>query len=183
MAMGRWDRTHEALRQAALELFLEQGYDATGTAQVAAHAGVSEMTLFRHFPTKEALLVDDPFDPMIAAAVRSRPAAEPPMRAVSAGIREVLGQVDARDLQVQRDRLRIIAQTPSLRGVIERNNEATVQALAAALSDRGVDETSAQIAAAAAIAGLSVALLAWAQAEELPLSDALNQALDVLGGA
>ncbi len=90
--MGRWDRTHEALRQAALELFSEQGYEATGAAQVAAHAGVSEMTLFRCFPTKEALLDDDPFDPMIAEAVRSRLSNEPTMRAVAEGIRDALGR-------------------------------------------------------------------------------------------
>ncbi len=181
MAMGRWDRTHEVLRQAALELFSQQGYEATGTAQIAALAGVSEMTLFRHFPTKEALLVDDPFDPMIAEAVRSRPSNEPAMRAVAEGIRDALGQVDARDLQIERVRPRIIAQTPSLRGAIERNNQETIQALAAALVDRGEDAASARIAATAAISGLTTALLEWAQSEESSLSDVLEQALDVLG--
>ncbi|HNP15627.1 MAG TPA: helix-turn-helix domain-containing protein, partial [Terrimesophilobacter sp.] len=59
--MSRWDRTHDALLQAALELFEEHGFDATGTVQIARRAGVSEMTLFRHFPSKEALLLADPF--------------------------------------------------------------------------------------------------------------------------
>ncbi|KPC86144.1 TetR family transcriptional regulator, partial [Streptomyces sp. NRRL WC-3753] len=39
-------------------MFAAQGYDATTTAAVAERAGVSEMTLFRHFATKEALLLE-----------------------------------------------------------------------------------------------------------------------------
>lgn len=81
--MGRWEQTHKSLRKAALELFAEQGYEATATAQVAERAGVSEMTLFRHFPTKEMLLLADPFDPLMAEAVRARPEHEPAMRALA----------------------------------------------------------------------------------------------------
>lgn len=51
--MTRWHRTHAALRQAAMELFAEHGYEATSTAAIAERAGVSEMTLFRHFKAKE----------------------------------------------------------------------------------------------------------------------------------
>lgn len=44
---------------------MTQGYAATGTAQIAQRAGVSEMTLFRHFPSKEALLLEDPSMPSL----------------------------------------------------------------------------------------------------------------------
>src|SRR5699024_10856544 len=109
--MGRWDRTHEALQQAALALFAEQGYAATGTAQVAERAGVSEMTLFRHFPTKEALILADSFDPLMAETVRERPADESPMRALTEGIRVALAQIENADVEALRLRVRIIAQT------------------------------------------------------------------------
>lgn len=181
--MGRWDRTHAALQQAALELFATQGYSATGTAQIAAHAGVSEMTLFRHFPAKEALLLDDPFDPLIADAVRSRPGDETAMCALTEGIRQAWGDVDTDGVHALRTRLRIMAESASLRGAIERNSEATVTALTGALTDRGLDNTSARVAATAAVAGLGVALLEWARSEELSLRQALERALDVLGGA
>lgn len=180
--LGRWGRTHEALSRAALELFVERGYDATGTAQIAARAGVSEMTLFRHFPAKEALLLADPFDPLMAERVRARPAREFAMQALAEGIRQAWMQVDAASVEVLRDRLRIVAQTPSLRGAIERSSEATVTALAHALTDRGVTQRQAQVAASAAIAGLSTALLGWARSEGVALEAALGSALDVLGG-
>jgi AcrR family transcriptional regulator len=51
--------TREALQRAALELFAAEGYDATTTAAIAAKAGVTERTFYRHFLTKEAVLFDD----------------------------------------------------------------------------------------------------------------------------
>jgi AcrR family transcriptional regulator len=180
--MKRWDRTHAALRRAALELFAEQGYGATGTAQVAKRAGVSEMTLFRHFPSKEALLLADPFDPLMAEAVRARPPHEPAMRALAEGIRQAWKQVEAEIVQELRNLLQIVAQTPALHGAIERNSAETIVALADALKDRGVAQAQARVAAAATIAGLSTALLDWARSEHAALDVVLDSALDVLGG-
>ena len=176
--MKRWERTHEALRLAALEAFAEQGYDAAATAQIAQRAEVSEMTLFRHFPTKEALLLDDPFDPLMAESVRARPEHEPAMQALAQGIR----QLDGESTEALRVVLRIVAGTPTLQGAIERNSEKTIAALVDALTDRGVDKTQARVAATAMIGGLSVALLDWAQSEHSALDVILGSALDVLGG-
>ncbi len=180
--MGRWDRTHEALRRTALELFAERGYEATATAQVAERAGVSEMTLFRHFSTKEALLLTDPFDPLMAEAVRARPESEPAMRALVEGIRQAWAQVDAESTRELRGLLQIVAQTSTLRGAVERNSDHTAAALIDALLDRGVSATQARVAVTAVIAGLSTALLDWAQSEQTSLDAALGSALDVLGG-
>jgi len=49
-------RTERALQQAALNLFAQQGYDATTTDEIADLAGVSHRTFFRYFPTKESVL-------------------------------------------------------------------------------------------------------------------------------
>lgn len=180
--MARWDRTHEALQQAALALFAEHGYGETGTAQVAERAGVSEMTLFRHFPTKEALILADPFDPLMAEAVRERPADESPMRALTEGVRVALTQIKNADVEALRLRVHIIAQTPALSGAIERGSKDTTAALASALTDRVADEVQARVAAAAVIAGLSTALREWARSEQTGLDTVLSSALDVLGG-
>lgn len=104
------------------------------------------------------------------------------MAALAEGIREALKGIDHEAAAGLRIQLRIIAATPSLRGAIERNSDATVGALIEALGTRGVTPLKARIAATAIIAGLSVALLDWAQSDDLPLADALGSALDVLGG-
>ena len=62
----RADRTRGALQRCASELFLRDGYDPTTVAAISRAAGVSQMTFFRHFPTKESVVLDDPYDPVIA---------------------------------------------------------------------------------------------------------------------
>ncbi|HEX7066001.1 MAG TPA: TetR/AcrR family transcriptional regulator [Bacillales bacterium] len=52
--MGKKE-TRERIFQAALAIFSKKGYSATTTREIAAHAGVTEVTLFRHFGTKEYL--------------------------------------------------------------------------------------------------------------------------------
>ena len=56
--MARWEPgARERLVVAAVDLFTEQGYDATTVAQIAERAGVTKSTFFRHFPDKRELLV------------------------------------------------------------------------------------------------------------------------------
>jgi AcrR family transcriptional regulator len=84
------------LMQAARELFAERGFAATGTADVARLAGVSEGILFHHFGSKAALLEAVAADygrglaqAMFAAAPgpADGPAAEPMLRAAFAYVR------------------------------------------------------------------------------------------------
>jgi AcrR family transcriptional regulator len=80
------ERTRGRLQTTALRLFLEHGYDETTVAQVASAAGVSHMTFFRYFPTKESVVVDDPYDPLIAEAVAQQPSALPAFERVRLGL-------------------------------------------------------------------------------------------------
>jgi AcrR family transcriptional regulator len=50
--------TRSRIAQAALELFLRQGYADTTVDQIAEAAGVSRRSVFLHFPTKDAMLLD-----------------------------------------------------------------------------------------------------------------------------
>ncbi|MDT7764230.1 MAG: hypothetical protein QOC63_3650 [Mycobacterium sp.] len=56
---ARSERTREALRQAAVVRFLAQGFDDTSAEQIAADAGVSLRTFYRHFASKHDLLFAD----------------------------------------------------------------------------------------------------------------------------
>ena len=56
--MARWEAgARDRLVVSAVDLFTEQGYDATTVAQIAERAGVTKSTFFRHFPDKRELLV------------------------------------------------------------------------------------------------------------------------------
>ncbi len=178
--VSRRDRTREALLTAALESFTEHGYDATTTASIAARAGVTEMTLFRHFPTKASLIVDDPYDPVIADAVLRRPAHEPLLRATVRGVRDAWVRLPPAEAVAMRERLRIIAVTPALRSALGSGSAATEAAIADALRARGSTRAEACIVAAAVIAGLSAALLDWSLSDDPDPSTALEIAFRAL---
>ncbi|CAN5200681.1 hypothetical protein BH09ACT12_BH09ACT12_35910 [soil metagenome] len=56
--MARWEPgARERMVVSAVDLFTEQGYDATTVAQIAERAGVTKSTFFRHFADKRELLV------------------------------------------------------------------------------------------------------------------------------
>ncbi|QMV41427.1 TetR/AcrR family transcriptional regulator [Cohnella cholangitidis] len=54
--MGNNQSTGDKLLLAAIDLMAEKGYDGTTTKEIAVAAGVNEVTLFRHFGTKQKLL-------------------------------------------------------------------------------------------------------------------------------
>ena len=72
--LSRRERTRNDLLVRALDLFESKGYEQTSAAEIAAAAGCTEMTFFRHFPTKDRVLLDDPYDAELIAAVAARPA-------------------------------------------------------------------------------------------------------------
>lgn len=56
--MAKKSDTREKIMKEALKLFSEQGYYSTTTKQIADKACINEITLFRHFGTKEKLFQD-----------------------------------------------------------------------------------------------------------------------------
>ncbi|HUQ57309.1 TetR/AcrR family transcriptional regulator [Lentzea sp.] len=83
MSERLWDRTRrrvqEEVADAALALFLEQGFEETTVDQVVAAAGISRRSFFRYFGTKEDIVFGDLAEqgPLILEALRARPDDEP----------------------------------------------------------------------------------------------------------
>ncbi|HEY1842424.1 MAG TPA: TetR/AcrR family transcriptional regulator [Mycobacterium sp.] len=93
---ARSERTREALRQAALVRFLGQGVEDTSAEQIAADAGVSLRTFYRHFSSKHDLLFADYTGlHWFRAALDDRPAAESIIDSVQAAIFAFPYDVDA----------------------------------------------------------------------------------------
>jgi AcrR family transcriptional regulator len=172
------ERTRERLLDAALALFAEQGYDATTVTQIAQRAGVTEMTFFRTFGSKEGVLLEDPYDPLIAAAVAEQPATLPVFARVLRGVRAAWASVPPPGTTEVRERVRIVAASPSLRAAMARNSANTARAMADALPDAPI--VQARVAAAATVAALDAALLEWSLGDDDDLGSAIEAALDVL---
>ncbi|MEU4117005.1 helix-turn-helix domain-containing protein [Kitasatospora sp. NPDC028055] len=158
--MGRRERkkaqTRQALADAALELFLERGYDQVGVKDVADAADVSVTTLFKHFAGKEALVFDqdDDLEAALVAAVRERP----PGRSIPQALREhlLLHQtrfaVHAADPRFA-DFTRLVQETPALRDYSQRMWTRHEAALARAVAEAvGAPEDDVSCAALARFA-------------------------------
>jgi AcrR family transcriptional regulator len=84
---ARSERTREALRQAAVVRFLAQGVEDTSAEQIAADAGVSLRTFYRHFRSKHDLLFADYTGlNWFSAALDARPAEESIIDSVQSAI-------------------------------------------------------------------------------------------------
>jgi AcrR family transcriptional regulator len=85
---ARSERTRDALRRAALVRFLAQGVEDTSAEQIAADAGVSLRTFYRHFTSKHDLLFAD-YDAGLEwfrAALQARSPDEPILESVQSAI-------------------------------------------------------------------------------------------------
>ncbi len=84
-------RTRAAIREHALRLFREQGYQATTVEQIAQAAEVSPATFYRYFPTKEDAVLQDDFDLLALEAF----AAQPPGLNTIAAVRAAMADMHA----------------------------------------------------------------------------------------
>jgi AcrR family transcriptional regulator len=174
------ERTLAALLEAGLDLFERQGYEQTTVAEIARAAGVTEMTFFRYFPAKEHLLLDDPYDPVLIAAIAAQPAGDPPFLRAARGIRAAWQALPEPETPIIRRRIRIAAGTPSLRGAMWRSTGNTERAIVDQLVTDGATPDVARVAAASVLAALVAGLYSWAEDESRSLADAIEQALDVI---
>lgn len=112
-------RIRSAIRDAARELFVERGFDGASVAEVARRAGVTEKTVFNHFPTKEDLVYSEMenWEGRMVASIRDRPPGRSVLDAFQAFVSEPSGLLAGGD--ADRDELaglvQLVLDTPALR--------------------------------------------------------------------
>src|ERR1700677_2476222 len=87
--MARWEpNAAERLVRAALDLFTEQGYDATTVNEIAERAGLTKTTFFRHFPDKREVLFagQGVHTRILADAITAAPGLATPLETVGAAL-------------------------------------------------------------------------------------------------
>ena len=169
------------LQGAALELWSERGYDATTAADIAARAGVTERTFFRHFPDKREVLFDGAaaMQAILVGTLAQAPADLTPFEALRTAFAAVepLFEVNRAYSGV---RQRVIAATPSLRERELAKAAFLASALADGLELRGVERRLAALAAEAAMAAFSHAVASWIEQPEDRLDTHLERAFEHL---
>ena len=161
--MGRWEPDARGrLAKAALALYAEQGFDQTTVAQIAARAGLTERTFFRHFADKREVLFSgmEMLRDLLVRAVADTPASAPAMDAVGSAI-EAAGAVLQENPERVKLRDAIVSANAELRERELIKLAALASAVAGALRDRGIPEPTASLAAETGIAVFKIAFARW----------------------
>ena len=150
---------------AAVDLFSEHGYDATTVEQIVNRAGVTKSTFFRHFPDKRELLSagQEALSNLLVEGILQAPAVDGPLVAVAAGLvraSTVMGPVN-RDFG---PRIKAaIASSVELQERAALKNVGLAAAMTAALRERGVPETIAQLASEFGVLALKRGYAVWSE--------------------
>ena len=183
--VGRWQPDSRGrLAEAALELYGERGFESTTVAEIAARAGLTERTFFRHFADKREVLFggSEELRELLVATVAGAPESASPIDAAGAAL-DAFAIVLEQRADFARRRQAIIAATPELqeRELIKMASLAV--ALAGALRERGVADPAAGLAGEVAVAVFRLAFERWAgqPAAGPGLGELVREALEELG--
>jgi AcrR family transcriptional regulator len=152
---------------AAVDLFTEQGYDATTVAQIAERAGVTKSTFFRHFADKRELLVagQETLSRLMAEGIAEAPAGASPLDAVAAGLTRASGAMGP----VNRDlgpRLKAaVAASSELQERDALKSVSLAAAMTAALAARGVPDPVAALAGELGLLAFKRGYAEWSEGD------------------
>jgi AcrR family transcriptional regulator len=161
--MSRWSPDARGrLEQAAFELFLDRGYEETTVADIAARAGLTERTFFRHYADKREVLFGGAtlMHDVLLQALAGAPPASTPMETVRIAVEAISALMHGRRALAS-ERQRLVAAHSDLqeRELIKRAS--MTAAIANALRERGVTEPAATLAADLGMAVFYGGFLRW----------------------
>jgi len=142
--MGRWEPgARERLVVAAVDLFTEQGYDATTVAQIAERAGVTKSTFFRHFPDKRELLVagQETLSRLLAEGIAEAPGNASPLEAVAAGLERASSAMGPMNRELAPRLKAAVAASAELQERDALKSVSLAAAMSTALVARGVSDS------------------------------------------
>ena len=175
------EKVRRRLQEAALTLFSERGYEQTTASEIAARAGVTERTFFRHFPDKREVLFDGQImlSEALTSAIAEAPGTLQPLEILCLAFRSIEQALeDNRPFSVPRQR--VVASSPALQERELAKEAALTEDLAQALRGRGVDERLATLAAQTGWAAFHYAVAAWFADPSGRLGAYLDAAFDAL---
>ena len=161
--MGRWrPDARERLRQAALELFAEQGFAATTVPEITARAGLTTRTFFRHFADKrEVIFGGDEIPAMATRLIADAPLGLEPAAVITAGLKTVAEtRFEGRRAEVRLNR-ELIRSDPGLGERDLRKRADLAAAIRAGFIGRGVAPATAALLAESTVTVIYVALEEW----------------------
>ncbi len=155
-------RTRASLREHALRLFREQGYQATTVEQIAAAAEVSPSTFFRYFPTKEDVVLQDDMEVRMMATLAAQPAGLSPVAAIRAAVVGAWESFTPQEWAGIREGAKLSLRVPEIRARTMNEFARNINAIAvsvAARAGRQPDDFEVRVLAGAVVGVLMAVFL------------------------
>jgi AcrR family transcriptional regulator len=181
--MSRWKPDAQGrLMSAAIELFDEQGYEATTVAEIAERAGLTKRTFFRYFSDKREVLFSgsQELQRIWLEGLAAAPADASPLAAVAAGL-DPLAEMFIERHSFARIRAQIVEANPELQERELIKLQSLAAAIKGALMGRGVSVNAAILAAQAGVTVFHVAFARWvAQDDPTAIRRLMEESLEEL---
>ena len=166
--MARWEPgARERLVVAAVDLFSEQGYDATTVAQIAQRAGVTRSTFFRHVSDKREVLVagQETLSRLLADGIAEAPVGAGPLDAVAAGLERASSEMGPMNRELGPRLRAAVAASTELQQRDALKSVGLAGAMTAALLARGVLDPTAQLAAEMGVLAFKRGYAQWSEGD------------------
>jgi AcrR family transcriptional regulator len=181
--MSRWEpNARGRLERAALELYSQRGFEQTTVAEIAACAGLTERTFFRHFADKREVLFAGAgtLQDLLVSTLASTPDSAAPIDAVAAAL-EAAGALLQERREYAGQRQAVIAANVELQERELIKLASLASALASTLRQRGVTDPAASLTAEAGIAVFKIAFERWInETSQADLPQLIRESLDEL---
>jgi AcrR family transcriptional regulator len=166
--VSRWaPDARERLETAALDLFIENGYEETTVAQIADRAGLNRATFFRYFADKREVLFggEDVLAGLFGDAIRAAAPDATLTECLQAAFAATAVAMTPQQRAKAARRVRVVAANTELqeRGLLKHARIA--RSISAALRMRGTDELTARLGAEVAMLAFSIAVERWLKAD------------------
>jgi len=169
VAVARWEPgATQRLVAAAVDLFTEQGYDATTVAQITERAGVTKSTFFRHFADKREVLVagQETLSGLLSDGIRDAPPDVGPLAAVAAGLERASGEMGPANRDLGPRLKAAVAASAELQERDALKSVGMAAAMTTALVARGVDDPTAQLAAELGVLAFKRGYARWSETRQ-----------------
>ncbi|ARP68814.1 TetR/AcrR family transcriptional regulator [Streptomyces pluripotens] len=166
--MARWQPgASQRLVVAAVDLFTEQGYDATTVTQIAERAGVTKSTFFRHFSDKRELLVagQETLSRLLADGITEAPASASPLQAVAAGLQRASSAMGPANRELGPRITAAVAASTELQERDALKSVGLAAAMTAALIARGVPDPTAHLAGELGVLAFKQGYARWSESD------------------
>jgi AcrR family transcriptional regulator len=161
--MVRWEPgATDRLRVAALELYVEQGFEQTTVGEIAKSVGLTERTFFRHFADKKEVLFggEEQLQQAFVTAIADAPAG-PPLELITTALTATAQYFGEERRTWSRQRHQVIQANQSLKERELLKLASLAKALAEALRQRGTADPAATLAAESCVTIFAVAFEQW----------------------